>query len=177
MRVIKSLMVGLAFIAATAGASAATIDLGTLSDKTYGFSGYVKPGKSFTDYVNFSLSAPASLGGLVKSLNVSLGHFSLLGLKNFTVQLQSLVSGASLSTQVGSYSALSFADLAAGSYRLKLTGTGHALLGGYYKGAIQQVAAVPEPQTWLMLVVGFALIVFQLRRKQRSLPQQSLAAA
>ena len=41
------------------------------------------------------------------------------------------------------------------------------------------VVAVPEAETWVMLLVGLGLVAYQLRRKQRLLEQRPtmLAAA
>lgn len=42
-------------------------------------------------------------------------------------------------------------------------------------GAQQQSPGVSQEDTWLMLLIGGALIGLQLRRKQKSLPHQPLA--
>jgi hypothetical protein len=71
---------------------------------------------------------------------------------------------------------MSFDDfLAPGSYRIGFSGIGNGFLGGIYRGSLQ-VAAVPEADVWVMLLVGFAVVLYQLRRKQRSLEQQPVAA-
>ena len=72
-------------------------------------------------------------------------------------------------------STYSFDDLAAGKYRFDVDG----LTGGRKGLWVGQmtVGAVPEADTWLMLLVGGGLIAYQLRRKQRALPPRSFAAA
>jgi hypothetical protein len=69
--------------------------------------------------------------------------------------------------------AMTFASLAAGSYRLIVSGTGIGTSGaGKYALSIETeavneggVPAVPEPETWSMLLVGTLLLGLQLRRK------------
>jgi hypothetical protein len=73
-------------------------------------------------------------------------------------------------------SPISFDDLLGpGEYRIALNGIGSGFFGGVYRGSLQ-VAAVPEADVWVMLLVGFGAVLFQLRRKQRSLEQQPVAA-
>ena len=47
-------------------------------------------------------------------------------------------------------------------------------LSGYVATYRVAVAAVPEPETWLMLVIGLGLAAYQLHRKQKSLGLQAL---
>jgi hypothetical protein len=65
--------------------------------------------------------------------------------------------------------------LGPGSYQVALSGIGTGFFGGLYRGSLQ-VAAVPEADVWVMLLVGFAVVLYQLRRKQRSIEQQPVAA-
>lgn len=55
--------------------------------------------------------------------------------------------------------------LAAGSYYLDLTGTGESALANY-GGSITTIAeAVPEPATWVMMLLGFVGLAFMGRKK------------
>ena len=55
------------------------------------------------------------------------------------------------------------AILGAGSYELEVTGTGGA--NASYGGDITTVAAVPEPSTWAMMLLGFCGLAFMGRKK------------
>lgn len=171
MKLVNRLMAALALLWVAQAASAGVVDLGTLARGVHSFGGYALPGSQFSNQYNFALAAPANVNGFASSLNVSLGDFGLLGIKNFSVQLQGL--GSALTPGFVSATSFSFADLAAGSYSLLVSGVVTGLLGGLYGGKIQ-VAAVPELETWLMILIGAGLVLLQLRRKQRSLPQQTL---
>jgi hypothetical protein len=153
------------FVFAQANATTTkTHELGILGDGDSGFitNGFVGP-DTFSDIVNFSLSGASST---ISGFFVSPGVFGL------TYDL--LFEGASLfsgSFNAGSYS---FADLAPGNYQVLLNGSNRRV-GSYL--ASYNVTAVPEPETWLMIVVGLGLVGFQLHRKQKSLRQQPLLAA
>lgn len=58
--------------------------------------------------------------------------------------------------------------LPAGSFTFSTTGTKVAGQAGSIAGTISQVnAAVPEPATWGMMLIGFAMLGGAMRRKQR----------
>ena len=67
----------------------------------------------------------------------------------------------------------SFADLAPGSYSMSIFGSAQAI-SGYIATYRVAVAAVPELETWLMLIIGLALAGYQLHRKQKTLGLQGL---
>jgi hypothetical protein len=159
-------------LVATAGAAqAATTSLGTVSDGSYGFGRAVNFGETFTDYVDFSLHNSAEVSSFIKSFDMSIFHFDLLGIDNFSTGLQKL--GSSGYSTIASLTAnpASFDDLLSpGSYRFSVAGTGSGFFGGIYRGTLH-VAAVPEADTWVMLLMAFGIVVYQLRRKQRALEQ------
>jgi hypothetical protein len=66
-----------------------------------------------------------------------------------------------------------FADLAPGCYAVAIFGTAK-FLSGYAATYRVSVAAVPEIETWLMLLIGLGLAAYQLHRKQKTLGQQVL---
>jgi hypothetical protein len=161
----------LLLVAGAGAAQAATTGLGSVSDGSYGFGRAINFGETFTDYVDFSLSSSAEVSSFIKSFDMSVFHFDLLGIDNFTTGLQKL-STSGYST-VGSLTSnpASFDDLLSpGSYRFSVAGTGSGFFGGIYRGTLH-VAAVPEADTWVMLLMAFGIVVYQLRRKQRSLDQ------
>jgi len=168
-----AMLLGMTIMLAAAGAvSAKTTNLHTVSDGTYSFGDLIEFGNSFTDHVRFKLDDAAQVSSFVKSFDLSFAKFDLIGIDSFSASLQRLGQGGFQT--IGSFSGntISFDDLLnPGTYRLTLTGTASGLIGGMYRGTLN-VAAVPEADTWIMLLVGAALVIYQLRRKQRSLEQQ-----
>ena len=156
-----------------ASANASTINLNTISvGGTYEFTEVVAPGRSFTDYVRFRLDDAAAVTSFIKSFDLSFFGFDLIGIDNFTTSLQRLGQGgfetiASFTGTSGSFDDL----LTPGQYRIALGGTASGFLGGVYRGTLH-VAAVPEADTWIMLLVGLGIVLYQLRRKQRALERQ-----
>jgi hypothetical protein len=159
-------------VAGAGAAQAATTDLGTVSDGSYGFGRALNFGETFTDYVNFSLNDSAEVSSFIKSFDMSIFNFDLLGIDNFTTGLQKLGTGGGYSTLASLTSnPASFDDLLSpGSYRFSVVGVCSGFFGGIYRGTLH-VAAVPEADTWVMLLMAFGIVVYQLRRKQRSLEQ------
>lgn len=165
----------------TGTVNAKTIDLGELqSGSAYTFTDVVTFGQSFTDYVGFSVSESSQLQSFIKSFDLSIFSLDLLGIDNFSATLQQLGTSGfqNVATTSATGGSMSFDDLlGAGEYRIALNGIGTGLFGGIYRGSLQ-VAAVPEADVWIMMLVGFALVMYQLRRKQRTLETtQPLVAA
>jgi len=164
-------------LAAAGGAQASAINLGQVTvGGDYGFGRAINFGETFTDYVNFSLNDAAEVSSFIKSFDMSVFHFDLLGIDNFTTGLERFGSGGYSSIASLTSNPASFDDLLApGSYRFAIAGTGSGFFGGIYRGTLH-VAAVPEADTWVMLLMAFGIVVYQLRRKQRSLEQPPAAA-
>jgi len=130
---------------------------------------------SFEDYWTFDVGTPSAIAGQVNnSVFNFLGMFVIQNINDLTVDLRSTALGATTfnpltySVVAGdsnpSPTALTFSSLAAGSYALKVSGSGTGLAGGRYTGSLT-VTPVPEPETWAMLLVGTILLGLQLRRK------------
>ena len=66
-----------------------------------------------------------------------------------------------------------FSSLSKGNYEFLITGTGLSHGGSYFNAFA--VSAVPEVDTWVMLVIGAGLVGFQLRRKHQSLSSRAIA--
>lgn len=164
---------------AVLGASAAnakTIDLGNLDGGAVSFTERLNPGVAFTDYVTFGLNTTSQVNSFIKSFDLSIFSFDLLGIDNFSATLQQLGQGGFQTLATLSNNPMSFDELLTpGQYRIQLNGIGSGFFGGLYSGTLQ-VAAVPEADTWIMLLAGFAVVLYQLRRKQRSLGQLPVAA-
>jgi hypothetical protein len=178
-RVVKLFSAVLLF-AGAGSAHAVAIDLGTVSDGSYGFGRSLNFGETFTDYVNFDLDTSADVSSFIKSFDMSIFGFDLIGLDNFSTGLERLGTGGSYSSIAAlTSSPASFDDLLSpGAYRFAIAGTASGFFGGLYRGTLH-VAAVPEADTWVMLLMGLGLVAYQLRRKQRTLEQGpgALAAA
>jgi hypothetical protein len=164
-------------LGAAGGASAKTIDLGTLeAGGDYSFTDVITFGQSFTNYVGFNLDNASQVQSFIKSFDLSVFSFDLLGIDNFSATLEHLGSGGFQKVATISGNPISFDDLLGpGEYRIGLSGIGSGFFGGLYRGSLQ-VAAVPEADVWVMLLVGFGVVLYQLRRKQRTLEQQPVAA-
>jgi hypothetical protein len=164
-------------LCASGAVSAKTIELGTLEEGgNYTFTDVITFGQSFTDYVGFSLDNASQLQSFIRSFDLSIFSFDLLGIDNFSATLQRLGGGGFQNVASFSGSPISFDDLLGpGQYRIELSGVGSGLFGGIYRGSLQ-VAAVPEADVWIMLLLGLAVVAHQLRRKQSTLEQLPLAA-
>jgi hypothetical protein len=149
-------------LALPAGAVTRKTDLGTLSDGDFGIVDhlFVLP-QTFHDTINFTLTSTSTISGLVAPFRLLSATWSL------SSALGAIDGGA---LTFGRYS---FADLAPGSYTVSIFGQSKAL-GGYAASYKVAVAAVPELETWLMLIIGVGLAAFQLHRRQKSLSDQSL---
>lgn len=147
-------------------ANAGVLSLGTVSDTTY-LLGVDLAGK-FTDTYSFNLSGPSNLTDTFGNYLANINGFSF-----------ELVSASSPSTAIGSSTGQgSYSNLSSGAYDFIFSGTvPHGFFGiGAYFGDfhVASAGAVPELDTWLMLVVGAGLLVYQLRRRQSSLRHAEL---
>jgi hypothetical protein len=159
-------------IGSSVGVEAKVTHLGKLTDgAARATTGRVHRG-AFSDSVTFRLASESDVADIFTALK---------GLSSFAIDL---FSGGSLlgsfsggaagspSTSFPTHLFGALAPSAAGQhYTLSITGTGkgHAR----YFNSIA-VSAVPEADTWLMLMAGVGLVALQLRRKQRSLPQRPI---
>jgi hypothetical protein len=157
---------------------AKTTDLGTLSNGTQFFYD-AGLDNHFTDYVNFDLSSAANIdpGFVFAPVLKGLTKITDFSLSLESMQADSWINLATFGT-TGTFkgNTFSFANLMPGNYRFVLDGVGKGMFGGGYLGGFNVTSAVPEAETWAMLLVGFGLIAYQLRRKQRTLLEQQLAA-
>lgn len=161
-RILLALLLSVGLIGVANATTHKIDDLGALNDGAFGYigNGFGSAG-SFSDVASFTLNGASRLSGLVAAFGLD---------ASFALQFgpTTIASGA---FDTGQYS---FADLSPGNYTLAIFGTNNAF-GAYT--ASYSVAAVPEAETWLMIVIGLGLVAFQLQRRQRSLRQQTLATA
>jgi hypothetical protein len=159
--VIIAALLGLA-CAATANAVTRTTNLGSLSDGDFGIvSNVFFAPTTFQDTVNFTLTSTSTITGLIASARLVNASWSL-----------SSASGTIAGGQLD-FDTYTFADLVPGNYSMSIFGGARAL-SGYLATYRVAVAAVPELETWLMLIIGLALAGYQLHRKQKTLGLQGL---
>ena len=168
----KLLLACTALAALTMPASAAIVaDLG--ADPNAGVS-HVAVG-NFTDDYTFTLTQNSTITvvGLINTFAGGLGSGQFIA--NFAASIfeeptNTLVLGPADGTAgcgaISLCQSLSGSSiLGVGSYELEVTGTGGA--NASYGGDITTVAAVPEPSTWAMMIIGFAGVVVMAVKRRR----------
>ncbi len=166
---------------ASAGANATTTDLGIISSSVPAtFTGTVLGSQqSFSDIFNFSLSQPnASSGYDVINFPVNIPSVGTLGTVLSTLSLVSdgpdgkpgtaddVVLKSVVLPSAGNSSdhlSLTWDQPLTGPAYLNVTGVTSGSLGGIYSGSI--AAAVPEPETYAMLLAGLGLMGAVVRRR------------
>jgi hypothetical protein len=120
-------------------------------------------GEAFTDYASFNLDTSADVTAFIRSFDLSVFGFELIGIDHFQAGLQQLGSSGYISITSLASNPASFDDLLSpGAYRLSVAGTASGLFGGLYRGTLH-VAAVPEADTWVMLLMGLSLVACRRR--------------
>jgi hypothetical protein len=164
---------------ASAGASAADQDLGTITagGDPVTFSSIVS-GTSFSDTFSFTVSEPnLGTGATVVDIPLSFGGFNFdTGLSTMTlmsagvdgtigntddVMLRSVAFDTTGNSE--DLLSLSYDQSLSGLHYLNVTGVTTGTEGGVYSGAI--AAAVPEPETYAMLLAGLGLMAGVVRRR------------
>ena len=159
---VVALTMSLSFAAGTANATTYTLSSWSCSAGQCGtgfFSTVVTGG--FTDFFNFTLPGSASGTGESNATvidltgpDVNITSFNLFESISSTTYTGSITGG-------GTGANLTFAGgTVPGLYQLQVVGTG----SGFYSGSI--AAAVPEPETYAMLLAGLGLLGFSARRRK-----------
>lgn len=131
------------------------------------------PGTSFTEYANFVVDAESEVWGSANTYSLSLFGINLFNINNLMIavwdDVHSSGEGASpLASFAGNDGDTPFGTLAPGQYHLDITGTlGPAAVGGQYSVVLSTVPAVPEPQTYALMLAGLAGVVFMGRRRRQ----------
>ena len=182
---IKSSLKGAVAVAMLAGASfgahATTTSLGTVStDVPTSFNGVVLDNQtSFSDIFTFTLAEPnISSGYNVVNFPIDIPGVGSLGT---VLSTMSLVSSGADNTQgtaddqvlrsvvlpsegnTSDHLSLAWDGPLTGEHYLNITGVTSGSLGGAYSGSI--AAAVPEPETYAMLLAGLGLMGAVVRRR------------
>jgi hypothetical protein len=183
--VFSALIAGAAF--ASQGAAAEAIDrsvpLVTVGDGVGGFNAHFGDtftastvGSTFSDVFTFNIGTPFDTAGSVTSsyLNTPLTKdllitgFSLYRYDPSTMTVLGTAIAGINETGFGSHPtdswSLSAFGLTDGYYALKVDGRVLGAGGGAFGGDLV-VSAVPEPQTWAMLLAGLGLFGMATRRK------------
>lgn len=185
----KSLLAAAALLAMTTASQASFVaNLGNNPNSATGHFSNTVNGTTFVDDFTFTLSGASQFVAFASATNDFVGGTASTDfISNFTGQLLSFgadllpftaddfaVNPAATShpcaDNPGNCQELSGnALLAAGGYYLQFTGTGGGTAG--YGGDLTTaaVAAVPEPSTWAMMLLGFLGIGFTAYRKRQGL--------
>ena len=136
------------------------------------FGGFAAPGP-FNDIFTFTLPTNGGSGYSVTNFTSLPGQFNtiLATLSLFSNPDGMLVSGdeallATSSTPGGNSLALAWGAANSGSYYLAVGGLTNGTQGGIYTGAIS-VTAVPEPETYAMMLAGLGALGFLARRRRK----------
>lgn len=120
---------------------------------------------SFSDKIFFSISTLSSLAGLVSSISQNAG--SGLGITSFDIFNSGGLSlgGAQLHSGAVDLWTLSSSHLVPDTYYFLVSGNVLGSGAASYSGNLS-VAAVPEPETYAMLLAGVGVLGFLARRRR-----------
>jgi hypothetical protein len=166
-----SLVAGLS-ISAAANANVITLEASPDEVNSFNFGRSVGQVGMFSDTFNFSFSNVNDLSFGVVSVKNSKKDISGLSFELFhDISGKSSQSmgffGQPNTLVVGSSSALEhdFLKVAAGNYHVEIKGDAFGSKGGSYAGSMT-VSAVPEPETYAMMLAGLGLIAVVSRRRK-----------
>ena len=155
------------------GANAATTDIGTVGSNPTTFGGTVSgSGVAFSDIFTFDISQNTTSFSVV-DVPLSVGGLNydgiLTGLSLFSAGANGIVGGgddtllqSSISTGGGNSLTLNYDQPLSGASFITVTGLSNGTAGAIYAGA---VAAIPEPETYAMLLAGLGLMGAVVRRR------------
>lgn len=127
-------------------------------------------GGSFEEYANFSIAQSANVAASANTYALSFLGIDLLDIDNLTIELWdgSHPAGSSLlGTFSGDNITTALGTLGAGQYHLDISGTfGSNAVGGQYSIAMAAVPAIPEPETYALMLAGLGAVAFVVRRRR-----------
>ena len=124
----------------------------------------------FNDLFTFDVAHASDLSVVLTSRSSSaLNGLNLTGFGLYSsVNNTQLLGGDQLLSGIDDKWTLSYANLAAGSYYLKVSGNVVSNTGAAFSANGSLVSAVPEPGTYAMLLAGLGLLGFIARRRQNA---------
>lgn len=172
---LRKIAAGLIALGAIPSAQAAFYDFGPHAFAEFSFvipgAGYAPPG-AFQDFYTFTLDAPLRLTSTVVSLNQD-GVFGLTGGSYFIYAAGTdgvfatgddfIVPGTTHSFDGSTGSTPHSTVLGAGAYSYVVQGT--ATNFGAYYSMVSSISAVPEVETYSLLLAGLGLLALRSRRR------------
>lgn len=165
MNILKTALASATLLVAASSAYADVVDLGELNAGLNTYTQSVAAG-SFSTNLTFSLADATSGVFSLNQLPLTNAGVNVFDISNLTFNLFSSNDTWLAGSVAGGE--FSFANLAAGNYYLTVAGTATGVAGGIYSGAIS-IAAVPEPSSVAMLMIGFAALGAVARRRKTKL--------
>lgn len=161
MKFIKTLLASVALIVAASSANAANYNWGVLAEGD-SYQEYTVAAGDFLDTITFTIGQESVADFGAGVLNVVVGKKQFQFIENLAVSLFDVENNF-----VDSGLNFTVDTLAAGTYTLQITGfaKGTQVDAGKYGVGIT-IAAVPEPSSVAMLLVGFAALGFAARRRK-----------
>lgn len=122
-------------------------------------------GATFTDQFNFTTTVAGELTADLFSLSSAARNgLDITGFSLFNAGGE-LLGGTQVSTGMTDIWTLSYSNLAAGSYFVKVDGSVMSNAAGKYYANVA-LAPVPEPETYAMMLAGLGLVGFTARRRK-----------
>ncbi|UJP05832.1 MAG: FxDxF family PEP-CTERM protein [Nitrosomonas sp.] len=124
------------------------------------------PNSFFDEFANFTITTNGQVSGAANTYTLTFNGFNLVEITGLTVEVwdNSHPNGSTLYASFSGNNATNLiGDLAPGSYHLDISGNLGPTAGmGQYSVAL---SAVPEPETYAMILAGLGLIGFSLRKR------------
>jgi hypothetical protein len=170
MNLLKKLVVVIGSAGLMGSVQAATFEAGTLSPNVFENTAIFPSETAFTfeDIYNFTIADFQTLLASVTSTTPETTTVEQAHISNLSLSLFASADGSPLgSVSAGSNNQVDLSqNLVSGDYFIKVSGMTDGSLGGAYAF---QMAAVPEPAEWMMLLAGLTVLGFIARRKTTGL--------